>query len=150
MARITFKMDKTFNSSSTAQINKALKSEVTDLALDLRMVSQSLTPRSTGKLERSATSKVSKRGDVITGTVGYSATSTRGYNYAKKMHDGAYTLGKESRRKRAIKSKFARGTLRVGPGFLVKTAQQSTDGYVKHLRKQTAVAIQSSKILKGR
>lgn len=149
MANLKIKLDKTFNPASTNQTMRAVKKDFNDVVLDLRMVSQSLTPKLSGKLEHSATSKVSMRGDEVVGKVGYYAKSSRGYNYARKMHDGEYKLGKESRKKRAIKSKFAKGTLTVGPGFLTKTAQQSRDGYVKHLQEKTVVALKTSKLLKG-
>lgn len=106
---------------------------------DLLRVSSLRTPVKDGNLETSGTKKVKTTFTGATGIVSFKAIN-KGYNYAVKMHDGKYKLGKRSLEKSSggVRSKFASKPMAVGSKYLEGTALSCRKGYEKDLKLKMA------------
>lgn len=113
-------------------VDKAINKALDEIADDLLLTAQKRAPVDSTDLERSGSRTAVKNFEV---EVSFSAKN-RGYNYARRMDQDIYNLGKESKRKAgSIKSKFAKSSMKVGPGYLTDTAEKSKKGYSEHIEK---------------
>lgn len=111
----------------------AVKEAMDEIRDDVITVTESLAPRKTGKLERSHyVRRYYKNLDKCYFTISYKAIN-KGFNYATWTHDENYNLGAGSRRKRPARSRFAKGTLRVGTGYVSQVIEASQDAWVEHI-----------------
>jgi hypothetical protein len=125
-------------------VYEAVKSSMDDIRDDVKAVSQSLTPEDTGKLAGSAfTRRTYKSLDSCSFSISYRATNN-GFDYAKWTHDADYKLGEGSMRKRPIQGKFARGTLKVGPGYLSQVEEASSDAWTDYIAKNIDSSLKRS------
>lgn len=116
---------------------KAARGGIEDCTDDLLRVATLRTPVDSQTLEQSGTSNISANKNNIVGKVSFSAMK-KGFNYAKKMNEGSYNLGKKSLTKaaRGVRSKFSQSTMKVGSGFLDDTANKCKKGYTEHINKK--------------
>lgn len=111
----------------------AVKEAMDDIRDDVSVVTQSLTPRKTGKLEKSQyVRRYYKNLDRCYFTVSFKGVN-KGFDYATWTHDARYNLGAGSRAKRPAKSRFARGSLRVGRGYLTQVTDSSEEAWSKYI-----------------
>ena len=115
-------------------IIRAVEDGIEDCTDDLLRVATLRTPVDSQTLEQSGTSRIDKSGRSVVGQVSFSAVS-KGYNYAKKMNEGSYNLGKMSLTKstRGVRSKFTNAKMSVGSGYLDDTAQKCQKGYTDYI-----------------
>lgn len=117
------------------RVENAMKKALDEIADDLLLTAQKRAPVDSTGLEKSGTrTAVNSNMEV---EVSFSAKN-RGFNYARQMDKSKYNLGKESQRKQGagkIKSKFAKNSMPVGPGYLSNTAKRSKQGYIDHVKK---------------
>lgn len=120
----------------------AVEQGMNDITDDLLRVASLRAPVDTTTLEKSGTSKISKSGQSIQGTVSFSAVN-RGFNYAKKLDEKSFNLGKKSLQKssKGARSKFSGASLKVGTGYLSGTAKACELGYIKHVNEVIGQAI---------
>lgn len=135
-----------FNTKLPKYAMSELTKSANDIATDLVRVSMSLAPKSTGQLERSASSHITASGSTVNIAVSFTARSTKGFNYARKMHDGKYKLGKESQRKKPVRSKFSKKRPKVGPGYLSNPVEYGREGYANYIHEKTLAAITDNKV----
>lgn len=119
------------------RVEKAAKDAMTDVTADLLRVATERVPVDSTTLEKSGRMNVKQFGNKVTGQVDFYATSG-GRDYAERMETGKYNLGPKSKMKSAggVTSKFYRGALKVGPGYLFDTAAKSEKGYQKHFKEK--------------
>lgn len=111
----------------------AVKDAMDDIRDDFNMVSESLTPYKTGKLENSRyTRRYYKNKDNVYFTVSYKAIN-KGFDYATWTHDADYNLGEGSRAKRPARSRFAKGSLRVGKGYMSQVQEASQEAWTEYI-----------------
>lgn len=109
------------------ELTKGIGEAMTDIVLDIERVSSQAAPHKTGALEKSYKHTMKRSGDKLEAEVYYTA------DYAERMHDGTYKLGKGSLAKKGVKSKFGDKQINVGPGYLSRTVEENEDGYIEHL-----------------
>ena len=113
-----------FKNGSKA-VFEAVKDAMDDIKDDVVAVSSSLAPHKTGKLENSHFARRSYVNlEKCTFSVRYKGDN-KGFDYATEMHDGNYNLGEGSLAKRPAHSRFARGSLHVGRGYLSQVIEAS-------------------------
>lgn len=125
-----------FKNASQAMFD-GVKDAMDDVRDDLVTVSSSLAPHKTGTLEKSHYTRRSyKNLQKCTFSIRYKANNPKdGYDYATEMHNGDYNLGKGSQAKQPAHSRFARGSLHVGKGYVsqvVDASQAQWDEYVSY------------------
>lgn len=135
MSRITFDLTgiEVFANMEKAAV-KAANDGMQDVMLDLKRVSEGLTPIKTGKLTGSCMVRPYKYKGVQSYELSYAAVNKSNQNYAIPMHYNTYNLGDASLRRVPPKSAYSDKTFKVGPGYLVNTANALKDDYTKHLR----------------
>lgn len=129
-----------------ARVQSAVVEGVKEVQADLLRVATERTPvKSTTLQDSGSTSKVNSTGTKIVGAVSFTAIN-RGYNYALKMDEGKYNLGSKSilKSKRGVRSKFAKGSLPVGSGYLSDTAKKCEKGYEDHIAEKVAQVMKES------
>ena len=121
-----------FEKASEA-VFEAVKDAMDDIKDDVVTVTSSLAPHKTGKLEKS---HYTRRSYVslkkCTFSIRYQADN-KGFDYATEMHDGSYKLGKGSQAKQPAHSRFAKGSLHVGAGYMsqvIDSSQEQWDKFV--------------------
>lgn len=123
---------------------EAVKSSMDVIKDDVKEVSRSLTPMRTGKLQSTAfTRRNYKTMESCNFSISYRATNN-GFDYAKWTHDADYKLGEGSMRKRPIQGKFARGSLKVGKGYLKQVEDASSEEWTKFIAKNVSSKLKSS------
>ncbi|HID0815700.1 TPA: hypothetical protein ACXNW3_001160 [Clostridium botulinum] len=115
----------------------AVKDAMDDIRDDFKDVSASLTPKKTGRLEKSQyVRRYYKNLEKCYFTVSYKANNPKdGFDYAKWTHDADYSLGDISRSKKPARSRFARGSLRVGKGYMSQVPEASSEGWTEFISK---------------
>lgn len=133
MAQSTVIIPRGFNNLDKKFV-KAVEQGMNDITDDLLRVASARTPVDTGTLETSGTSQMVKSGKSIKGFVSFNAMN-RGFNYAKKLDEKSFNLGKKSLQKssKGVRSKFSNVSMKVGTGYLSGTALECADGYSKHI-----------------
>lgn len=121
---------------------KVTKEAITEYTMDLLRVATLRTPVDEGNLEQSGTKQIKNTSNGATGKVSFKATN-RGFNYAVKMHNGRYKLGKKSLAKsgRGARSKYYNGTFKVGTKYLEGTALSCKKGYEKDIQLRLSKAL---------
>ncbi|HBF7594793.1 TPA: hypothetical protein KOX39_003408 [Clostridioides difficile] len=121
---------------------KVTKEAITEYTMDLLRVATLRTPVDEGNLEKSGTKEIKNTPNGATGKVSFKAMN-KGYNYAVKMHNGRYKLGKESKAKssRGARSKYYNGTFKVGSKYLEGTALSCKKGYEKDIQLRLSKAL---------
>lgn len=111
----------------------AVKDAMDDIRDDVVNTSESLAPRKTGKLEKSHYARrYYKNLDKCYFTISYKANN-KGFDYATWTHDARYNLGAGSRAKRPARSRFAKGSLRVGRGYLSQVVDSSEEAWANYI-----------------
>lgn len=125
-----------------SKAKKVTKEAITEYTMDLLRVATLRTPVDEGNLEQSGTKQIKATPNGATGRVSFKAMN-RGFNYAVKMHNGRYKLGKESKAKssRGVRSKYYNGTFRVGSKYLEGTALSCKKGYEKDIQLRLSKAL---------
>jgi len=113
----------------------AVKEAMDDIKDDVVEVSSSLAPHKTGKLEKSHYTRRSYKNLAnCTFSLRYRADN-KGFDYASWTHDADYKLGEGSQQKRPAHSRFAKGSLRVGSGYVsqvIDASQEQWDEFVAY------------------
>lgn len=117
---------------------------IREYTYDLHRVATLRTPVDEGNLETSGTKSVKRTGTGVIGKVSFKAIN-KGFNYAVKMHDGNYKLGKKSIAKsgKGARSKYSNETFKVGANYLVGTAKSCEKGYKADLLKKLTNSLDS-------
>lgn len=111
----------------------AVKDCMDDIRDDVSEVSESLTPYKTGKLESSQyVRRYYKNLQKCYFTISYKGEN-KGFDYATWTHDEKYNLGEGSRAKRPARSRFAKGTLTVGTGYVSQIQEASEDNWARFI-----------------
>lgn len=133
MAKSTVILPKGFNNLDKKFVS-TVEQGMNDITDDLLRVASLRAPVDTGTLEQSGTSQIVKSSKSIKGFVSFSAMN-RGFNYAKKLDEKSFNLGKKSLQKssKGVRSKFSNVSMKVGTGYLSGTALECADGYSKHI-----------------
>lgn len=135
---VRFKDDtKLYENNITTGVENAFRSVV----LDVKRVSSQSAPHKTGFLENNR-HVFANRGGSLEAYVGFSARSKQGFDYATWTHEKKYNLGAGSKAKLGGKSKYGGGVVPVGTGYLRKTIEQNSAGYLEHIEKQLKKAMQ--------
>lgn len=113
----------------TEVIYNAVKDAMDDIKEDAVKTASGSAPVKTGKLEKSyfvrSKNVPLKRCDF---SLSFKAVN-KGFNYSQWTHDADYKLGVKSRAKQVPHSRFAKGTLRVGKGYLKNMQEASKDNW---------------------
>lgn len=114
----------------------AVKDCMDDIRDDVNMVTESLTPFKTGTLEAGRyTRRYYKNLDKCYFTISYKANNPKdGFDYATWTHDADYNLGEGSRAKRPARSRFAKGLLTVGKGYMSQVQEKSENAWTEYIR----------------
>lgn len=136
MSRILFDLTglEIFSGMEKAAV-KAADSAMKDIMLDLKRVSEGLTPIKTGKLTASCKVKPYRYKGVQRYELSYAVVNKSNQNYAIPMHFNDYNLGEASLRRVPPKSAYSDKTFKVGKGYLIETANALAEDYTKHIRK---------------
>lgn len=127
----------------------AVKDCMDDIRDDFKAVSFSLVPKKTGNLEESQyVRRYYKNLEKVYFTISYKGVHA-GFDYASWTHDADYNLGEISRSKRPARSRFAKGSLRVGKGYLsqVKEASEGAwdDFIAENIDRKLTVLLKTSR-----
>ena len=137
MADLHFKIDipDAMLNKINSEVDKFLQEAIVDITNDILMTAQARAPKKKGDLEQSGSMSVNKQAK--TGEVSFKAMR-RGFNYARKMDKSTYNLGETSRRKPPVKSKFYKGSMPVGTGYLTDTFEKcgrgTKNGYKQYIK----------------
>lgn len=112
-------------------VNDGVAQVIEDITADLNRVASDRTPWDSGTLQDSGTTQVIRNGSIVKGIVSYKAYN-KGFNYAEYTDTKKYNPSAKSLSKGSARSKFARGSLKVGTGYLSDTASKCEKGYVKY------------------
>lgn len=122
----------------------AVKDAMDDIRDDVVATSESLAPHKTGKLEKSHYARRYYTNlQKCYFTISYKGVN-KGFDYATWTHDANYNLGAGSRAKQPIRSRFAKGTLRVGKGYLTQVQEASQDGWTAFINATIARKLKAS------
>ena len=115
---------------------KIIEQGMNDITDDLLRVASLRAPVDSQTLEQGGTSNVDASGKQVVGQVSFHAIN-KGFNYAQKMDESSYNLGKKSLSKssKGVRSKFTTQSMKVGTGYLTNTAEVCKEGYTKHFDK---------------
>lgn len=128
----------------------AVKDAMDDIRDDFVEASESLAPHKTGKLEKSHYARrYYKNLDRCYFTVSYKAVN-KGFDYATWTHDEDYNLGVGSRAKRPARSRFAKGTLKVGKGYMSQVKEASEENWTKFINDNIARKLKVSLMKNGK
>lgn len=128
----------------------AVKDAMDDIRDDFVETSESLAPHKTGKLEKSHYARrYYKNLDKCYFTVSYKAVN-KDFDYATWTHDEDYNLGAGSRAKRPARSRFAKGTLRVGKGYMSQVKEASEENWTKFINDNIARKLKVSLMKNGK
>lgn len=114
-------------------VYEAVRDCMDDIKDDVLAVSKSLAPKKTGKLESSARTR---KKYVNLESCSFSITfkgNNKGFDYATWTHDKDYKLGVGSMAKQPKKSRFAKGTLRVGKGYMSQVIESSDKEWLRFI-----------------
>lgn len=123
--------------NASKAVFEAVKDAMDDIKDDVVEVSSSLAPHKTGRLEQSHFTRRSYVNlQKCTFSIRYKAENPKdGYDYSGAMHDSSYNLGEGSRAKQPAHSRFARGSLHVGRGYLsqvIEASEEQWDEYIAY------------------
>lgn len=128
----------------------AVKDCMDDIRDDFIMTTESLAPHKTGKLEKSHYARrYYKNLEKCYFTISYKAVN-KGFDYATWTHDEQYNLGEGSRAKRPARSRFARGALRVGTGYMTQVKEASQEGWTEFINQNIDRKLKASVKRKSR
>lgn len=119
-----------WNNASQVVFN-AVSDAMDDIREDALKVTQSLAPKKSGALERGIKARrYSKNLDLCWFKITATAYNPKdGYDYAVRMNDSDYRLGKISRSKTPTSGRFTTGMpLKVGTGYMNKYQDYSLEG----------------------
>lgn len=139
MAKVIYK-DNTGKYLKNVQAN--MKMAAQDIKNDWQNTSRSMAPHKKGQLEKGIIGKVSYRDLGFKIEMGAVARGSNGYDYAKKMHNASYSLGKQSIAKGYGLSGISGKSFPVGNGYLSKPLEGNFSSYNAHLQK----ALDKSKV----
>lgn len=125
-------------------IYEAVKDCMDDIKDDAVRTASGSAPVDTGKLEKSYFVRSKK---VPLKRCDFSLTfraMNKGFNYAIWTHDADYKLGVKSRAKQPPKSRFAKGTLRVGNKYLTNMTEASEDNWRKFMQDNVSRKMRAS------
>lgn len=114
-----------------ADLDRILQMAMQDIVDDLARTSSGATPIDKGVLQGSYDKEVKKVGGSYEGTVKY-IVKEGGFNYASRMHDGNYNLGKASLQKGGSIGMSGK-RYSVGNKFLTRVVDGEQRAYVKHV-----------------
>lgn len=122
----------------------AVKDCMDDIKEDAIKTASGSAPVKTGKLEKSyyvrSKNVELKRCDF---SLSFKAVN-KGFNYAVWTHDATYKLGAKSRAKQPPKSRFAKGTLRVGNKYLTNMTEASQDNWKEFIQNNVSKKMRAS------
>jgi hypothetical protein len=119
--------------SASQVVFDAIKDCMDDIRDDVAVVSASLTPFKTGKLENSQqVTRYFVNLEQYYFTVTFTALN-KDFDYATWTHDETYNLGAGSQQKTPAHSRFATGTLHVGDGYLTQVVESSQEAWIEYI-----------------
>lgn len=120
------------------KVKQSTKNAMQDVLDDLVRTSSQSAPHDEGILEKSWSKEVKMSGDTTKGFVSYTVNAVGGdggkFNYALKMHEEEYNLGKKSEEKTGGVGMSGK-SYSVGTGYLGDVLKGETDTYSKYIEK---------------
>lgn len=114
------------------EVGNTVENAITDLGYDLQGVAKGAAPEKSGNLVGHINVKFSGSAGAYQADLD-STAMRKNYNYAIKMHEGRYNLGKKSKSKPAAQSKLGNFTKDVGRQYLIGSGEKASKGYRQYL-----------------